>query len=77
MSVFAVFKRCFQVKSMMTDVDSAKSEKLEKQVLELWDRVYQSWMSSDDTNGPKVTQDAVRISWENFMSDIQRSPGTY
>jgi predicted PurR-regulated permease PerM len=40
----------------------------------LWDRVYQSWMSSDDTNGPKVTQDAVRISWENFMSDIQRSP---
>jgi predicted PurR-regulated permease PerM len=62
------------VKGMMTDVDSAKSEKLEKQVLELWDRVYQSWMSSDDTNGPKVTQDAVRISWENFMSDIQRSP---
>ncbi|RZC33168.1 transmembrane protein 245 [Asbolus verrucosus] len=62
------------VKGMMTDVDSAKSEKLEKQVLELWDRVYQSWMSSDDGNGPKVTQDAVRISWENFMSDIQRSP---
>ncbi|XP_063905682.1 transmembrane protein 245 [Zophobas morio] len=62
------------VKGMMTDVDSAKSEKLEKQILELWDRVYQSWMSTDDANGPKVTSDAVRMSWENFMSDIQRSP---
>ncbi|EFA06639.1 transmembrane protein 245 [Tribolium castaneum] len=62
------------VKGMMTDVDSAKSEKLEKQVLELWDRVYQSWMSTTDANGPKVTEDAVRVSWENFISDIQRSP---
>ncbi|XP_044263709.1 transmembrane protein 245 [Tribolium madens] len=62
------------VRGMMTDVDSAKSEKLEKQVLELWDRVYQSWMSTNDANGPKVTEDAVRVSWENFLSDIQRSP---
>lgn len=59
----------------MADVDSAKSEKLEKQILELWDRVYQSWMSSNDGNGPQVTQEAVNMSWESFLADVKRSPG--
>lgn len=62
---------------MTSDVDSAKSEKLERQILELWDRVYQNWMSSNDTNGPKVSEDAVRTSWEEFITDIQKSPGMY
>ncbi|KAJ8945745.1 hypothetical protein NQ318_012067 [Aromia moschata] len=62
------------VKGMMSGVDPAKSDKLESQVLELWDRIYQSWMSSNDSNGPKVTDDAVRNSWQNFVSDIQKSP---
>lgn len=59
----------------MNDVDSAKSIKLEKQVLELWDRLYQAWMSSDDGHGPKVTQAAVESSWNAFLDDIKKSPG--
>ncbi|KAL3286205.1 hypothetical protein HHI36_000716 [Cryptolaemus montrouzieri] len=62
------------VKGVMTDVDSAKSEKIEKQILELWDRMYQSWMTSNSANGPTVTQEAVLSSWEAFVSDVKKSP---
>nr|CAI5868777.1 unnamed protein product [Callosobruchus analis] len=61
------------VKGMMSDVDTAKSEKLEQQILELWDRVYQNWMSPNNSNGPQVTEEAVRTSWEAFITDIQKS----
>lgn len=58
-------------------MDSAKSQKFEKQVLELWDRVYQNWMSSNDSNGPKVTEEAVNSSWEEFIHDIKKSPEVF
>lgn len=63
------------VRGMMSEVDPIKSEKLEKQVLELFDRLYQAWMTSETTNGPKVTTNAVTSSWEAFIEDIQKSPG--
>ncbi|KRT84200.1 hypothetical protein AMK59_2418, partial [Oryctes borbonicus] len=62
------------VKSIMSDVDPAKSEKFERQVLELWDRIYQTWMTNDHDQGPKVTQEAVQHSWDTFVNDIQKSP---
>lgn len=65
----------FQVKGLMNDVDSSKSEKIENQVLELWDRIYQSWMQSNSPNGPSVSQEAVISSWEAFVADIKKSPG--
>ncbi|KAB0804545.1 hypothetical protein PPYR_01515 [Photinus pyralis] len=62
------------VRSMVNDVDDAKSAKLEKQVLELWDRLYQTWMSSDNVHGPQVTSTAIQYSWNAFVDDIQKSP---
>lgn len=61
----------------MNDADSFQSEKLERQILELWDRLYQSWMSAHNGSGPKVTEDAVKTSWEEFVSDLQKSPGKF
>lgn len=66
-----------KVRGVMTDVESAKSAKLEKQVLELWDRLYQTWMAADDAHGPKVTPNAVQNSWDAFIDDIQKSPGNF
>lgn len=63
------------VKGSMINIDSSKSEQLEKQILELWDRVYQNWMSTNDSShGPKVTDDAVLLTWNSFIEDLQKSP---
>ncbi|KAK4885062.1 hypothetical protein RN001_001333 [Aquatica leii] len=62
------------VRGLVNDVDNVKSAKLEKQVLELWDRLYQTWMSSDNVHGPQVTTAAIQYSFDAFMDDIKKSP---
>jgi len=63
---------------MLKNVEESKAGELEARVLELWDRVYQAWMSSVDANGvggPSVPPSAVYASWENFVDGVQKTPG--
>jgi hypothetical protein len=58
-----------------------KAAQLEQQVLELWDRVYQAWVMSSNSDtkssahGPVVSSEAVLSSWDNLVSRLTTTPG--
>lgn len=69
------------LRGAMRDVEDAKAIKLEHQVLELWDRIYQNWVYADGTNphevGPKVSSTAVQHSWDEIVAELPTSTGKY
>lgn len=63
------------VQHWLKDVDPAKAAQLEEQVLQLWDRIYQAWMTSSNTAiGPKVTTSAIYASLDSLVEDVQKTP---
>ncbi|XP_045537769.1 transmembrane protein 245 isoform X1 [Papilio machaon] len=70
------------VKSILKEGDPDKVGRVEAQILELWDRVYQSWVSlhfagNGGNLGPQVDGSAVQDSWDNFLSNVTQAPGLF
>ncbi|XP_050551421.1 transmembrane protein 245 isoform X4 [Spodoptera frugiperda] len=65
------------VKSILKEGDPEKINRVEQQILELWDRVYQSWVSGHFTStvGPQVDGAAIQDSWDNLVNDVSNAPG--
>ncbi|XP_066987970.1 transmembrane protein 245 isoform X2 [Macrobrachium rosenbergii] len=66
------------VRGMLGETDDAKAVLLEKQVVELWDRVYQAWVAAHPTppaKGPVVTSEAVAITFDSIVEGLRKTPG--
>jgi hypothetical protein len=72
-----LIKHGFQVKSILKEGDPDKVARVEQQILEIWDRVYQSWVSGHFAAavGPQVDSAAVQDSWDSFVNDVSSTPG--
>ncbi|XP_014609839.1 PREDICTED: transmembrane protein 245 [Polistes canadensis] len=65
------------IRKLVKDLDSAKTEQMETKVLELWDRLYQAWMMSNekpDLIGPTVDSAAAYSVWESFRDNYGSLP---
>ncbi|XP_068209086.1 transmembrane protein 245-like isoform X2 [Palaemon carinicauda] len=66
------------VRGMLGETDDAKAVLLEKQVVELWDRVYQAWVAAHPmppARGPVVTSEAVAMTFDSIVEGLRKTPG--
>ncbi|XP_069161259.1 transmembrane protein 245 isoform X3 [Procambarus clarkii] len=65
------------VRGMLGETDEDKAIQLEKQVVELWDRIYQAWVAAHPlppARGPVVTSEAVAMTFDSLVEGLRKTP---